>query len=49
MSLYISVAVWTSLALGGFGLVKNEVPRYRTRSVNLIRAPARLGARVGAG
>jgi hypothetical protein len=29
MSLYFSVAVWTSLLLGGFGLVRHLVPRYR--------------------
>mgnify|MGYP001382833468 CR=1 FL=1 len=29
MSLYFSVAVWTSLMLGGFGLVRHLVPRYR--------------------
>ncbi|MFZ3360041.1 MAG: hypothetical protein WA177_14895 [Xanthobacteraceae bacterium] len=31
MSLYFSVAVWTSLMLGGFGLVRHLVPRYRVR------------------
>jgi len=31
MSLYFSVAVWTSLLLGGFGLVRHLVPRYRVR------------------
>jgi hypothetical protein len=31
MSLYFSVAVWTSLMLGGFGLVRHIVPRYRIR------------------
>jgi hypothetical protein len=29
MSLYFSVAVWTSLLLGGFGLIRHRVPRYR--------------------
>ena len=29
MSLYFSVAVWMSLVLGGFGLVRHLVPRYR--------------------
>jgi hypothetical protein len=29
MSLYFSVAVWTSLLLGGFGLVRHLLPRYR--------------------
>jgi len=31
MSLYFSVAVWTSLLLGGFPLVKHLLPRYRER------------------
>jgi hypothetical protein len=31
MSLYFSVAVWSSLALGGFALVRHLVPRYRAR------------------
>ena len=31
MSLYFSVAVWTSLLLGGFGLVRHYLPRYRVR------------------
>ncbi len=29
MSLYFSVAVWMSLLLGGFGLIRHLVPRYR--------------------
>ena len=29
MSLYFSAAVWSSLLLGGFGLVRHLVPRYR--------------------
>ena len=29
MALYFSVAVWTSLILAGFGLVRHHVPRYR--------------------
>jgi len=29
MSLYFSVAVWTSLLLGGFGLIRHLLPRYR--------------------
>lgn len=29
MSLYFNVAVWTSVSLGGFGLVRHLVPRYR--------------------
>jgi hypothetical protein len=31
MSLYFSVAVWTSLLLGGFSLVRGHLPRYRVR------------------
>ena len=31
MSLYFSVAVWVSLLLGGFGLVRHLLPRYRLR------------------
>ena len=31
MSLYFSLAVWSSLALGGFGLVKHRLPQYRLR------------------
>jgi hypothetical protein len=29
MSLYFSIAVWTSLGLGGFGLLRDRLPRYR--------------------
>jgi hypothetical protein len=32
MSLYFSVAVWMSLALGGFGLMRHILPRYQTRA-----------------
>ena len=32
MSLYFSTAVWSSLALAGFGLVKQQLPRYRVRA-----------------
>jgi len=31
MSLYFSVAVGASLLLGGFGLIRHLVPRYRVR------------------
>ena len=31
MSLYFSAAVWASLMLGGFPLVKGQLPRYRLR------------------
>jgi hypothetical protein len=40
MSLYFSVAVWTSLALGGVGLVKHVLPRYRVRRP-LVKASRR--------
>jgi hypothetical protein len=39
MSLYFSVAVWTSLALGGFTLVRHLLPRYRAR--RLLAKPVR--------
>ena len=31
MSLYFSIAVWASLGIGGFGLIRHVVPRYRVR------------------
>jgi len=40
MSLYFSMAVWSSLALAGFGLVKHLLPRYRVRAP-LARATRR--------
>ena len=40
MSLYFSVAVWASLMLGGFGLVRHLVPRYRVRRP-LVKATRR--------
>lgn len=40
MSLYFSVAVWTSLMLGGFGLIRHLVPRYRIRRP-LVKATRR--------
>jgi len=41
MSLYFSVAVWMSLALGGFGLIRRLLPRYRAQPTLL---PARSSA-----
>jgi hypothetical protein len=41
MSLYFSVAVWASLLLGGFGLIKHLVPRYRVRRPLFKSAPRR--------
>ncbi|HEY1983014.1 MAG TPA: hypothetical protein VGH13_23280 [Xanthobacteraceae bacterium] len=40
MSLYFSAAVWVSLLLGGFPLVKNQLPSYRIRRP-LLRAARR--------
>jgi hypothetical protein len=40
MSLYFSIAVWASLLLAGFALVRHTLPRYRVR-VPLIRATRR--------
>ena len=48
MSLYFSTAVWGSLALAGFGLVKHLLPRYRVRAP-LSRADAAAGCGEGAG
>jgi hypothetical protein len=42
MSLYFSVAVWSSLALGSFGLVRDGLPQYRAQSAHLIPANRRL-------
>jgi hypothetical protein len=39
MSLYFSMAVWASLMLGCFGLVKHLLPRYRVRP--LLSRPSR--------
>ena len=39
MSLYFSMAVWTSLMLGGFGLVRHLLPRFVVRSP--LAKPAR--------
>jgi hypothetical protein len=50
MSLYFSFAVWSSLALCGFDLVKHHLPRYR-RSRLALPAPGRrpVPVRVGPG
>jgi hypothetical protein len=49
MSLYFSFAVWSSLALCGFGLVRGKLLQYRTRAQISRRANRRLSVRVGAG
>jgi hypothetical protein len=48
MSLYFSVAVWTSLLLGGFGLIRHLLPRYRVRRPlfrSAFRRPATVAIR----
>jgi hypothetical protein len=49
MSLYFSAAVWSSLALCGFDLVKHRLPKYRTSPKDSSRVDWRLpvGARRG--
>jgi hypothetical protein len=47
MSLYFSVAVWASLLLGGFGLVRHLLPRYRARRPLLKTAGRPLAAPIG--
>jgi hypothetical protein len=42
MSLYFSVAVWTSLALCAFHLVRHRLPRYRARSAWPVLRSVRL-------
>src|SRR5579862_3580115 len=46
MSLYFSVAVWASLLLGGFGLVRHLLPRYRVRRP-LFKIAGRPPAAIG--
>ncbi|HEY6258710.1 MAG TPA: hypothetical protein VIY51_23255 [Xanthobacteraceae bacterium] len=48
MSLYFSVAVWSSLALCGFHLVKERLPHYRTRAPGAKGAAQPLPVRVPA-
>ena len=42
MSLYFSVAVWSSLALGTFGLVRDGLPQYRAQPTHLSPVSRRL-------
>ena len=49
MALYFSVAVWSSLALCSFDLIKHHVPRYRTGLVNSRSAPRRLAIGTNSG
>jgi hypothetical protein len=49
MSLYFSAAVWSSLALCGFELVKHRLPAYRARAEHSGRTNWRLPAGVRSG
>jgi hypothetical protein len=49
MSLYFSVAVWMSLALGGFGLIRRFLPRYQTRPAVLPASANAVAAATGRG
>jgi hypothetical protein len=48
MSLYFSVAVWTSLALCGFVLIRDELPRYRIAAASSSLPRRRLSTDAGA-
>jgi hypothetical protein len=48
MSLYFSAAVWASLLLGSFGLIRHLVPRYRVRRP-LLKPSTRRPAAVAIG
>ena len=48
MSLYFSVAVWSSLALCSFGLVKDELPQYCMSPANSTPRSRRLSVRISA-
>jgi hypothetical protein len=49
MSLYFSLAVWSSLALGAFGLVRHRLPQYCSRPAGSHPASRPLPVRVSAG
>jgi hypothetical protein len=42
MSLYFSVAVWSSLVLASFGLIRDGLPLYRVQPAHLLPANLRL-------
>ena len=48
MSLYFSAAVWSSLALCSFGLVKDELPQYCMSPANSTPRSRRLSVRISA-
>jgi hypothetical protein len=48
MSLYFSAAVWSSLALCGFVVIKDKLPSYSTRSAISTQTGQRLAARINA-
>jgi hypothetical protein len=45
MSLYFSLAVWSSLGLCSFGLIAHRLPHYRRASTTAQRKSARVGPR----
>jgi hypothetical protein len=47
MSLYFSLAVWSSLALGAFGFVQHHLSAYRTRWALASPASRPLSVPVG--
>jgi hypothetical protein len=49
MSLYFSVAVWMSLALGGFGLIRHFLPRYQARPTWLTAHNSAVATAPGVG
>ena len=49
MSLYFSMAVWSSLALGAFGLVRHRLPQYCSRPAGAHSASRPLPVRISAG
>jgi hypothetical protein len=49
MSLYFSVAVWSSLALGSFGLARDGFAKYRAQPIQLSPAGRRLPRASGKG
>jgi hypothetical protein len=49
MSLYFSVAVWMSLALGGFGLIRRFLPRYQTQPRLLLARSTAVATATGVG
>lgn len=49
MSLYFSLGVWTSLVLGGFGLIKHLLPGYQIRPKDQLVRNSSVAAETGIG